>query len=243
MPRHAPRIALLAALPLVLACSAGSEEGLTSLSGAYTAGPADGDTGGSEGSEGSGGSAEDTVGTADGTSGAADDGEGNPLCCAVGAQAGCDSEVTESCVCASRPACCTNVWAQECVDLAVACGDPFCSGEGSSGDDGTSDDGGAELACDPDFEFSPADPAPGVPFTATFTDPVGLTWVGMWAEAPGGVAVQGTNEVITEDAPGGPFHWRYDFDGLAAGVWTFTFTHRQAADGPDLIAGTCQKQF
>jgi hypothetical protein len=236
MPRLALRIALLAALPLAVACSAGSEEGLTSLSGPYTAGPADGDTGSaSEGSE--------TAASADGTSGGSDGGEGNPLCCEVGPQAGCDSQVTETCVCTSRPTCCQNVWAQECVDLAVECGDPFCGGEGSSGDDGTSDDGGVELACDPGFEFSPANPAPGAPFSATFTDPVGLTWVAMSAEGLGGASVQGTNEVITEDAPGGPFHWMYDFDGLAAGVWTFTFTHRQTADGADLVAGTCQKQF
>ena len=128
-----------------------------------------------------------------------------------------DSEATEACVCTSRPACCQNVWAQECVDLAMACGDPSCDGSGT--DDGTTGgddtgDTGVELACDPDFEFSPQDPAPGAPFTATFSDPVGLTWVGMHAEAPGGAMVEGGNLQITGS---GPFHWSYDFAGLAAG--------------------------
>src|SRR5262245_15716950 len=114
MPRLASRIALLALLPLPSACAAGGDDGLTGLSGAYTAGPADGGT--ASGSEGSDGEATEgpatTAASADGTTGGADDG-GNPLCCEVGPQAGCDSEVTEACVCTSRPSCCQNVWAQE----------------------------------------------------------------------------------------------------------------------------------
>ena len=251
MPRHDPRIALLIALPLLslslAACSAGADDGLTGFSGAYSAGPADGGDAGS-GSEGSAGESGEgpatTASGADGTSGGADGGEGNPLCCQVGPQSGCDSEVTEACVCTSRPLCCQNVWSQECVDLAIACDDPFCGGGGSDdGTDGTTGDPGVDLECDPDFVFSPANPAAGVPFTATFSDPVGLTWVGMHAEGPGGATAQGGNEVIGEDAPGGPYHWSYDFAGLAAGVWTFSFTHRNTENGADLIAGTCQKQF
>ena len=244
MPRPASRIALLLLLPLFPACAAGTDDGLTGFSGAYSAGPAEGDEGTASGSEGSEGSAEaSTAASADDTGGGSDGGEGSPLCCQVGPQAGCDSEATEACVCTSRPACCQNVWAQECVDLAMACGDPFCDGSGTDGGTTTGDDTGdtgVELACDPDFEFSPEDPAAGAPFTATFSDPVGLTWVGMHAEAPGGVMVEGGNLQITGS---GPFHWSYDFAGLAAGVWTFTFTHRQTEDGADIIAGTCQKQF
>ena len=247
MARHASRIALLLVSLSLAACSAGSDDGLTGFSGAYTAGPADGgdmgtasESGGSDGESAEGPATTNT--TAAVTSGA-DGGEGNPLCCQVGAQAGCDSEVTEACVCTSRPLCCQNVWSQECVDLAVACGDPFCGGSDGGTDDGTAGDTGADLECDPDFEFSPTNPAAGAPFNASFTDPVGLTWVRMQAEGPGGAVVQGGNEVISEDAPGGPYHWAYDFDGLAAGVWTFTFTHRQTQDGADIIAGACQKQL
>jgi hypothetical protein len=243
MSRHASRIALLLVFPLsIAACSAGSDDGLTGFSGAYTAGPAEGgDMGTASGSDGSAGSEgpATTAASADGTS-AADGGEGNPLCCQAGPQPGCDSEMTEACVCTSLPACCQNVWSQDCVDLAVACGDPFC-GDAPATDDGDSTgDTGVDLECDPDFEFSPANPAPGVAFTSTFSDPVGLTWVGMYVEGPGGVMIQGTNEVI---AGSGPFHWSYDFAGLAAGVWTFSFTHRDTENGPDLIAGTCQKQI
>jgi hypothetical protein len=243
MPRHASRIALLVVPTLLLACSAGSSDGLTSLSGAYTAGPADGgDMGTESGTEGSEGESAEgpvtTVASADGTSGS-DDGQGNPLCCQVGAQAGCDSEETETCVCTSRPTCCQNVWAQECVDLAVACGDPFCS-DAPDTDDGTTGEPGVDLECDPDFGFSPQNPAPGVAFTATFTDPVGLTWVGMHAEGPGGAAIDGEWGGVTGS---GPFTWSYGYDGLAAGVWTFTFTHRQTENGADLVAGVCQKQI
>jgi hypothetical protein len=229
-----PRLALLVVLPLGSACAAGSDDGLTGLSGAYTAGPA-----GDSGDESIGSSSGATDASADGT-GAATGGEGNPLCCQVGAQAGCDSMVTEACVCASQPSCCQNVWAQACVDLAIACGDPFCSDQpGTDDDSGT--DTGADLACDPDFVFFPANPAPDVPVNVTFSDPVGLTWVGMRAEGPGGATVLGMNEEISDS--GGLFHWSYDFAGMAAGVWTFSFTHRDTENGPDLEQGTCQKQF
>jgi hypothetical protein len=223
------------------ACAAGTSDGLTGLSGPYSAGPADGGDTDTEGTAGSGDATHGsgtTAGSADGTSGGNADDGGNPQCCQVGAQAGCDSVVTEACVCTNRPACCQTVWSQECVDLAVACGDPFCTT-----DDGPGTDTGVDLECDADFAFSPVNPAPGVPFTATFTDPVGLTWVGMRADGPGGATVQGANLQITEDAPGGPYHWAYDFAGLAAGVWTFAFTHRETENGADLVRGTCQKQF
>lgn len=66
-------------------------------------------------------------GTGPDPSGGEDD--GNPLCCEVHPDAGCDSATTESCVCASRPECCQQVWTQDCVDLAIACGDPYCEGD------------------------------------------------------------------------------------------------------------------
>lgn len=243
MPKVIAQSALLV-VPL-LACSAGTTDGLTGLSGAYSAGPSEGsDTGGSEGSEeDSADSAMTTGASAEGTSGGADGGVGNPLCCQVGSQAGCENDTTEACVCTSLPACCQNVWSQDCVDLAVACGDPFCSGDDESTSDGTTgdtSDTGVDLECDPDFEFSPQNPAAGVAFSATFSDPVGLTWVGMHAEGPGGAMVEGGNLEITGS---GPFHWSYDFAGLAAGVWTFTFTHRQSENGGDIVAGACLKQF
>jgi hypothetical protein len=245
MLRPASCLALLVVLPLASACAAGGDDGLTGLSGAYSVGPADeggtaSETGGSTGesAEGPLGTSSSADGTGDGSGGDV----GNPLCCEVGAQAGCDSMVTEACVCTSQPSCCQNVWAQTCVDLAIACGDPYCT-DAPATDDGGSTDTGVELECDPDFEFSPANPAPGVAFTATFTDPVGLTWVGMHASGPGGATVEGGNLQISDDGPGGPFHWSYDFAGLAAGVWTFEFTYREAENGADIVAGTCDKQF
>jgi len=174
-------------------------------------------------------------GSADGTTGGGDDG-GSPLCCEVGAQAGCDSATTEACVCTSQPSCCQAVWSQECVDLAIACEDPFCVDDPSESGS-TGDSGGIELECDGAFAFNPPNPAPGVPFTATFTDPVGLTWVGMYADGPGG-SIEGEWGGV-----GGSYTWSYGYDGLEAGVWTFVFTHRDTENGPDLNRGTCQKQF
>jgi hypothetical protein len=246
MPRHAPRLALLVVL-LGSACAAGSDEGLTGLSSSpNSVGPADTGDASTAGSADTGESADGTMSTAgsvEGTGGETTGDVGNPLCCEVGGQAGCDSMVTEACVCTSQPSCCQAVWAEECVDLAIACGDPYCTDGTDGGSDGGSSDTGVDLECDPDFEFAPANPAPGVPFTATFTDPVGLTYVGMHAEGPGGATVEGGNLQITDDGPGGPFHWSYDFAGFAAGVWTFSFTHRVSENGADMIAGTCQKQF
>lgn len=241
MLRLVSRMVLLVALGS--ACTAGGDDGLTSLSGAYTVGPAEGgdtasDTG-TAGSAGSAGDAETTMSSADATSGGD---VGNALCCVPGPQAGCESTTTESCVCASQPACCQSVWTQACADLAADCGDPFCSEEPGTSE-GPSTDTGVELECDPDFDFAPANPAPGVPFTTTFTDPVGLTYVGMRAEGPGGATVDGGNLQISEDMPGGPYHWSYDFDGLAAGVWTFAFTYRETENGADIVAGSCEKQF
>lgn len=237
-----PLASSLAALGILgSACSVGNDEGYASLSATLSAGPIDGDTtpAGTGGST-SGGSVTGAA-SADGTSEGGGTDVGNPLCCQVGAQAGCESAVTEACVCTSQPSCCQNAWSQACVDLAIACGDPFCSEVAT--DDGSGSDTGQPLECDPDFAFAPASPGPGVPFSATFTDPVGLTWVGMHADGPGGASVEGGNLQITDDGPGGPFHWTYDFAGLAAGVWTFSFTHRQTEAGADIVAGTCQKQF
>src|SRR5690606_2635829 len=88
----------LVGLPLLSACAAGSDDGLTGFSSAaYTAGPVgdsgDGETEGD--SDGSGSASADGSGSAsaDGTStsGGGDDG-GNPLCCEPGGQAGCGSD-------------------------------------------------------------------------------------------------------------------------------------------------------
>jgi hypothetical protein len=241
LPRLASRLVLLIVLPLGSACAAGSDDGLTGFSGPYTAGPAgesgDESTDGDDGTTHGGAEGPiTTVGSADDTGEASDDGPGNPLCCQLGPQAGCDSMVTEACVCTSQPSCCQDVWSQECVDLASACGDPFCS-DAPGTDDGT--DTGDGLDCDAAFEFAPANPAPGVPVNVTFSDPMGLTWVGMRAEGPTGTLLGG-NEVISGS---GPFSWSYDYDGLAAGVWTFVFTHRDTENGPDLVRGSCQKQI
>lgn len=144
MPRsRLASILWLGTLSLFGACATGVDEpGYGGFSGAYSAGPGEGseggDTGGaSEEGDGGDGSAPATTGAepppGDGSSGGD---EGNPLCCEVHPDGGCDSEITESCVCASQPSCCQNVWTQGCVDLAIACGDPFC--EGSEGGDETS---------------------------------------------------------------------------------------------------------
>lgn len=239
MPCSASRLTLLLlAVPFVSACAVGSEDGPGSFTSALTVGPG-GETGDAAtesddaSTEGPG-----TAGSADGTTGGPD--LGNPLCCQPGAQAGCGSELTESCVCTAQTSCCEAVWGPECVDLAIACGDPYCTdGSGSSSGDAEADTG-SMLECDDAFTFMPANPAPGVEVNVTFTDPIGLTYVGMRAEGPGGVMLIGGDEVISGM---GPFFWSYDFNGLAAGVWTFSFTHRESADGPDLVRGTCQKQI
>lgn len=239
MSRIARLPVLLLALPL--ACAVGEDDvGLSSF-GPSSVGPSAVDTGdgGDTGETDDPEADTDSGEVADGTTGGGED-DGNPLCCEVGAQAGCDSVVTEACVCTSEPACCQAVWSQECVDLAVACGDPYCEGGDASGDGGSSDGGEVMLDCDGDFSFSPQNPAPGVPFTATFTDPVGLTWVGMRAQGPGGSIVDGSG---LEISGGGPFFWSYDFSGMAAGIWTFEFTHRESENGPDLVRASCEKLF
>ena len=114
---------------------------------------------------------------------------GNPLCCTVSPTPGCESPDTESCVCAILPACCQQVWGADCVEQAIACGDPYCS-DGTGGDD-TTGEPPPELECDPDFGFSPQNPAASVGFLATFSDPDGLTFVGMNAEGPEGQVVDG----------------------------------------------------
>lgn len=233
----------LALLVLPLACAQGSADpGMVTLSGAFSA--EDDGTGGGTDSEGESATSGQTSGasmtvgdagvTSNGSDSAGD--TGNPLCCTVSPTPGCESPDTEACVCTSQPSCCQQVWGAECVDLAIACGDPYCTGE--SDGDSTGNDTGMELECDPDFGFSPQNPAAGVPFEATFTDPAGLTYIGMWAEGPGGEMIEGGLSEIT-----GMFTWHFQFAGMAAGVWTFTFTwHAQEGD-PDIIQGVCQKQF
>ncbi|MCX4246852.1 hypothetical protein [Paraliomyxa miuraensis] len=243
MSWSAPRLASLFVGPLLVsACAAGSDDGLTGFSSAaYSASNGDAGTSSGGGSEDTNESAEGPLptasadGTTSGGSNSGGDG-GNALCCMPGGQAGCDSEVTEACVCTSQPSCCQNVWSQECVDLAIACGDPFCTGD--SGD--TTTGGGVDLECDPDFSFVP-EPVAGAMFNVAFTDPVGLTWVKMNAEGPGGVVIGGTNEVIRGNP--GAFSWSYDYNGLGAGLWTFVFTSKDTENGPDIVRGTCEKQL
>lgn len=77
-----------------------------------------------------------------------------------------------------------------------------------------------------------------MPFEATFTDPVGLTYIGMWAEGPSGEMIEGGLSDIT-----GAYTWHFQFAGMASGIWTFTFTWHQNDGDPDIIQGVCQKQF
>jgi hypothetical protein len=156
----------LAVLSLLGACATGQEDDFGGLSGAYSAGPADGTEGGdTEGTEG--GDTEDepmpvtSVGGTDpsppGDSSGGDDTDGNPLCCQAHPSEGCNSTVTESCVCTSEPSCCQAVWTQECVDLAIACGDPYCEDDtGGESTDGGSTDGGS--TGDPPEEPPPEEP-------------------------------------------------------------------------------------
>lgn len=169
--RSPASIVSLAALSLLGACATGAEDdGFGGLSAAYSAGPADdsegGDTeGGSEESDGGSGPAPATTSPepppGDGSSGSD---EGNPQCCSAHPTAGCDSEATESCVCASQPSCCQAVWTQDCVDLAIACGDPFCEddpgGGSSTGEPAEPPEPPPE---EPPPEEPPADPWPTCP--------------------------------------------------------------------------------
>lgn len=234
-------VLLLLALPT--ACASGSDDGAVTLSGAYSAGsPAEDDSEG-DGTDGDGAtSGQGSAGPSSASGGATSDGSqggddsGDPACCSVSPAPGCGSPQTESCVCTSEPACCQQVWGSSCVELAIACGDPYCAEDSDGAEPGT--DTGVELECDGAFAFIPGNPAPGVPFQATFSDPVGLTWVGMWAEGPDGQMIEGAWGGVT-----GSFVWTYGFAGMAAGVWTLTFTHRETENGPDLVRGVCQKQF
>ncbi|MEM7154697.1 MAG: hypothetical protein AAF799_17745 [Myxococcota bacterium] len=242
---------MLLAIPFATACAGGTQnEGAGSLSGGYSAGsPGGGMTDGEE-PEGSDTDPYPTAnpmpaeGSGDGgtdgwTSGQGDDGA--PECCEVAPTPGCGSEVTEACVCTLMPACCQQVWSADCVDLAVECGDPYCVEGGSDdGDMGTTGGDPVELPCDDAFDFFPLHPAPGVGFDGMFSDPNGLTWVHMRAEGPGGVTIDGSWVGVEG---GSPFTWTWSFAGMAAGTWTFTFTHRESEGGPELVHGTCQKQF
>lgn len=157
----------LAALSLLGACASGAEEGLGSLSGAYSAGPAAGsDEGESEGESSEGesesGPAPATTGAepppSEDSTGSAD--VGNPLCCEAHPSGGCESPTTEGCVCASQPSCCQAVWTEGCVDLAVACGDPFC--EEASGGESTGEP--VEPPEPPPPEPPPEEPPEAPPF-------------------------------------------------------------------------------
>ena len=238
MPRFVPSLVLLA---LPLACAQGSDDpGMLTLSGAYTAGEAGSSDPGDSDDEGE--SATDGQTSASTVSGGATSnsgdsgGTGNPACCMIAPTPGCGSPETESCVCTSLPSCCQQVWGADCVDQAIVCGDPYCVDD-SAGDD-TTTGGGPDLECDPDFGFSPQNPGAGVPFEATFTDPVGLTYIGMWAEGPSGEMIEGgLSDII------GAYTWHFQFAGMASGIWTFTFTWHQNDGDPDIIQGVCQKQF
>lgn len=140
----------------------GADDGLDTLSGAYSAGPSDASEGGEEEGEGDGES-----GPAPSTTGSQPPGGGNPLCCETHPTAGCESPATESCVCTSLPSCCQAVWTQECVELAAACGDPFCAdatGGGTGGEDTDGEETGAESTGEPVDPPDPPDPTGDPPF-------------------------------------------------------------------------------
>ncbi len=240
---------LLIAVPFTAACAQGSDDPeFATLSGAYSAGP--GESGETPGAT-DGGADTDPVPpvatssqtSADGTGGSTGTGDdGNPACCQVGGQAGCGSDTTEACVCTSNPACCQAVWSADCVELAIACGDPYCADDPTTGDGESSggEEPPVELPCDGAFSFSPANPAPGVPFTSTFSDPEGLTFISNTAQDAAGAEVQGQYGGVQQN---GQFMWSHDFAGLAAGVWTFSFTWQEQANSPVMVRGTCRKQF
>jgi hypothetical protein len=157
----------LAVLSLLGACATGQEDDFGGLSGASSAGPADGsEGGGTEGGETddepmpvtSVGGTEPPPG--DGSSGG-DDTDGNPLCCQAHPTEGCNSTVTESCVCTSQPSCCQAVWTQECVDLAIACGDPYCEDDSGGESSGGESTGGGSTGDPP--EPPPEEPPPEEP--------------------------------------------------------------------------------
>ena len=47
-------------------------------------------------------------------------------CCDVAPTPGCGNAETQACVCTIEEGCCTQVWSQTCVDLAIECNDPAC---------------------------------------------------------------------------------------------------------------------
>lgn len=156
--RHRSLLSSLCALSLLGACATGQEDGFGGLSGAYSAGPAGGSEGGEtegEETEGEEGPAPTSAGGTEpppGDASSGGDDVGNPLCCEAHPSGGCDSMLTESCVCTNQPSCCQAVWSQECVDLAIACGDPFCE-----------DDSGGESTGEPPEEPPPEEPPPEEP--------------------------------------------------------------------------------
>lgn len=156
----------LGASSLLGACATGVEDdGLGGLSAAYSAGPAgdsegDSESGSGGGESGSGPGPATTSPEPSPSDGSSGGDEGNPQCCESHPTAGCDSEATESCVCTSQPSCCQAVWTQDCVDLAIACGDPFCEDDTGGGGSSTGDP--AEPPPEPP-EPPPEEPPPEEP--------------------------------------------------------------------------------
>ena len=64
-------------------------------------------------------------------------------CCLPQADAGCNDELIESCVCMQRPSCCTSQWTSECADAVDELGCGFCVGEPPETSIGDPDDTGA----------------------------------------------------------------------------------------------------
>lgn len=161
MPLHRrARLVGLGVLCLLAACATGAEDGYGGLSGAHVAGSAEA----SEGSAGEGSEGEPEPATTEpATDGGTTEGEdeGSALCCAPHGAGGCGSATTESCVCASQPACCQAAWSQACVDLAIACGDPFC--EGAASDESTGDPVEPPPEEPPPEEPPPEEPPPEEP--------------------------------------------------------------------------------
>lgn len=68
-------------------------------------------------------------------------------CCQVAPTPGCGNQEIEMCVCTLEPACCQEVWRQDCVDLAIdPCGDPACAMPGSTSEPGESSSSGGPVA-------------------------------------------------------------------------------------------------
>lgn len=103
-----------------LGCASGSSDPATTT--AFDPTVAGDSTGHAETGAGPSGPASMTsVASADATGQPPDD-----SCCDVAPTPGCGNAETQACVCTIEEGCCTQVWSQTCVDLAIECNDPAC---------------------------------------------------------------------------------------------------------------------